>query len=102
MQINVTGIHLTVTDAMRSYTEEKLRKLERHAERIIAIQVVLQSEHFKNKAEASLLVSGCDIVANAEHEDMYTAIDQMIDKLDRQLIKHKEKQLDRQQGIVAR
>lgn len=102
MQINITGLHLEVTDALRDYLEEKFERLERHFDRIIAIQVVLQVEKLKQKAEATLHVAGREVVANAEHEDMYASIDLLVDKLDRQLIKHKEKQLDHTQGALVR
>lgn len=98
MQVNISGHHLEVTDALRDYVTEKFSRLERHFDRIISVQVILQVEKLKQKIEASLHVAGHDVVANAEHEDMYAAIDSVIDKLDRQLIKHKEKQLERQQG----
>ncbi len=102
MQVNISGHHLAVTDALRDCIEDKFEKLERHFDRIIAVQVILSVEKLKQKIEATLHVAGREVVANAEHEDMYAAIDLLIDKLDRQLIKHKEKQLDRHQGVVAR
>ncbi|MBA1271930.1 ribosome hibernation-promoting factor, HPF/YfiA family [Stutzerimonas azotifigens] len=102
MQVNISGHHLVVTDALREYIEEKFERLERHFDRIIAVQVILSVEKLRQKIEATLHVAGREVVANAEHEDMYAAIDLLIDKLDRQLIKHKEKQLDRHQGVVAR
>ncbi|EQM74942.1 ribosome hibernation-promoting factor, HPF/YfiA family [Stutzerimonas stutzeri] len=102
MQVNITGLHLEITDALRDYVEEKFDRLERHFDRIIAVQVILQVEKLKQKAEAALHVAGREVVANAEHGDMYAAIDLLVDKLDRQLIKHKEKQLDHNQGALAR
>ena len=90
MQVNITGLHLEITDALRDYVEEKFDRLERHFDRIIAVQVILQVEKLKQKAEAALHVAGREVVANAEHGDMYAAIDLLVDKLDRQLIKHKE------------
>src|SRR5690606_14358489 len=102
MQVNITGLHLEVTEPLRDYIEEKFERLERHFDRIISVQVTLQVEKLKQKAEATLLVAGREVVANAEHEDMYAAIDLLADKLDRQLIKHKEKQLNHTQGTVAR
>lgn len=98
MQVNISGHQLEVTSALREYIEEKLTRLERHFDRIIKVQVILEVEKLQKKAEASLHIAGREVVANAEHEDMYAAIDALVDKLDRQLIKHKEKQLDRQQG----
>ena len=102
MQVKITGLHLEVTEALRDYVDEKLQRLERHFDRILDVQVILQVEKLKQKAEATLHVVGREVVANAEHEDMYAAIDLLADKLDRQLIKHKEKQLDHTQGTVAR
>jgi len=74
MQVNITGLHLEVTDAMRTYVDEKFERLARHFDRIIAVQVILQVEKLKQKAEATLHVAGREVVANAEHEDMYAAI----------------------------
>ncbi|TBU98956.1 ribosome hibernation-promoting factor, HPF/YfiA family [Stutzerimonas kirkiae] len=102
MQVNISGVHLEVTPALRDYVEEKFDRLQRHFDRIINVQVTLQVEKLKQKAEGSLHVAGKEVVANSEHEDMYAAIDLLVDKLDRQLIKHKEKQLDHHQGTVAR
>ncbi|MBB3104692.1 ribosome hibernation-promoting factor, HPF/YfiA family [Azomonas macrocytogenes] len=102
MQINISGHHLEVTAALRDYIEEKFDRLERHFDRIINVQVILQVEKIKQKIEASLHVAGREVVANAEHDDMYAAIDLLVDKLDRQLIKHKEKQVERHQGADVR
>ena len=78
--------------------EEKLEKLERHFDQITSINVVLNVEKQRQMVDASIHIAGADVVANAEHEDMYTAIDLLTDKLDRQLIKHKEKSKAREQG----
>ena len=102
MQVNISGHQLDVTDAMREYVGEKLGKLERHFDKITNVQVIMQVEKLKQQIEATLHVAGREVVANAEHEDMYAAIDLLTDKLDRQLIKHKEKQLNHKQGATAR
>jgi putative sigma-54 modulation protein len=102
MQVNISGHQLDVTDALRAYIEEKLGRLERHFDKITNVQVIMEVEKLKQKIEATLHIAGGEVVANAVHEDMYAAIDLLTDKLDRQLIKHKEKQLDRQQGALAR
>ncbi|MFC3607852.1 ribosome hibernation-promoting factor, HPF/YfiA family [Stutzerimonas tarimensis] len=102
MHVNISGHHLEVTDALREYVDEKFERLARHFDRIINVQVILEVEKLKQKAEATLHVAGREVVANAEHQDMYAAIDSLIDKLDRQLIKHKEKQIERLQGADAR
>ncbi|CAE6896792.1 MAG TPA: ribosome-associated translation inhibitor RaiA [Pseudomonas sp.] len=102
MQVNISGHQLDVTDALRDYIGEKLGRLERHFDKITNVQVTMEVEKLKQKIEATLHVAGGEVVANAEHQDMYAAIDLLADKLDRQLIKHKEKQLDRLQGATAR
>ena len=102
MQVNISGHQLDVTDALRDYIGEKLGRLERHFDKITNVQIILEVEKLKQKIEATLHIAGGEVVANAEHEDMYAAIDLLADKLDRQLIKHKEKHLDRQQGATVR
>ena len=102
MQVNISGHQLVVTDALRDYIGEKLSRLERHFDKITNVQIILEVEKLKQKIEATLHIAGGEVVANAEHEDMYAAIDLLADKLDRQLIKHKEKHLDRQQGATVR
>lgn len=94
MQVNVSGHQLEVTDALRSYVQDKLTRLERHFDKITSIQVTLSVDKLVQKAEATLRLAGGDIAASAEHTDMYAAIDQLMDKLDRQLIKFKEKLKD--------
>ena len=91
MQINITGHRLEVTPAIRTFTEEKLNKLERHFDQITSIHVVFDVEKLRQIAEATVLVAKGELHASSESEDLYTAIDALIDKLDRQLIKHKEK-----------
>lgn len=99
MQITITGHQLEVTDALRDYINNKFSRLERHFDKITSIRVTLSMEKIYKKIDATILIAGGDINANAEHEDMYAAIDLLVDKLDRQLMKHKEKQLDRQKGV---
>ena len=91
MQINISGHHVEVTDSMKDYVSDKLQKLERHSDAITSVQAILSVEKNRQKAEARIHVKGADLSANAESEDMYAAIDQMADKLDRQVLKHKEK-----------
>lgn len=94
MQINLTGQHLELTDPLRTYVEEKFQRLERHFDNVIDVHVVLSVEKLRQKAEASLLLGGNQLHAEAETEDMYAAIDGLVDKLDRQVVKHKEKVKD--------
>lgn len=91
MQINISGHHLEVTDSLKDYVTTKLERLNHHHDRITSIHVILSVDKLEQKAEATLHVSGKDIFADAINEDLYTAIDSLADKLDRQLIKHKEK-----------
>ena len=91
MQINLSGHHIEITDPLRDFVNSKFAKLERHFEQINNVQVILTVEKLNQIAEAKLNVNGGEIFANSQHEDMYAAIDALIDKLDRQIIKHKEK-----------
>ena len=91
MQINLTGHHVDITDSLRNYVDTKFSKLERHFDHISNVHVILNVEKLNQKAEATMHLSGAEVVASYEDSDMYAAIDSMIDKLDRQVIKHKEK-----------
>jgi len=91
MQVNVTGRHVEVTDAMKQHVEDKISKLKRHFDHVTDIHVILTVEKLEQKAEATVQISGAKLFADDVKEDMYAAIDNMVDKLDRQIIKHKEK-----------
>lgn len=91
MQINLTGHHVDITDSLRDYVDTKFTKLERHFDHINNVHVILNVEKLNQKAEATLHLTGGEVFATSEHNDMYAAIDTLIDKLDRQVIKHKEK-----------
>lgn len=94
MQINLTGHHIEITDSMRDYVESKFSKLERHFDHINNVYVTLNVEKIRQVAEAKVNLNGGEVYATHEHDDMYAAIDGLIDKLDRQVIKHKEKLSD--------
>lgn len=98
MQINITGHHLEITDALREYVDGKFAKLERHSDQITSIQVILTTEPNLHKAESTVNTSGAELFATAEAGDMYAAIDALSGKLDRQILKHKEKKTARNQG----
>lgn len=98
MQINVSGHHLEITSSLREYVTEKFSRLQRHFDQITNTDVTLTVEKQVQKAEANVHVAGADLFATSESSDMYAAIDTLTDKLDRQLIKHKEKNLSRKQG----
>jgi len=98
MQINITGHHVDITPALRTYVEEKLERLERHFDNITNAHVILEIEKDRQKAEATIHVSRGQVYADSEDENMYAAIDSLADKLDRQIKKHKEKLKDHHRG----
>ncbi|MDV6318892.1 ribosome hibernation-promoting factor, HPF/YfiA family [Chromohalobacter sp. HP20-39] len=102
MQANITGHHIELTDALRDYVNEKLARLERHYDNITTVQVTLSIEKERHLAACTLHAAGADLHADAQSDDMYAAIDALTDKLDRQLVKHKEKVQARAQGAGAR
>ncbi len=91
MQVSLSGHHVDITDSMRNYVNEKIAKLDRHFDKALNIHIVLTVEKLRHKAEATLHVSGGNLYADDVQEDMYAAIDGLVDKLDRQGKKHKEK-----------
>jgi putative sigma-54 modulation protein len=95
MQMTISGHHLTVTDPIRNYVSTKLLKLERRYELITKIVVTLTVDKLVQKAEATVHARGAEIFANSEHEDLYAAIDALSEKLNKQVIKHKQKQRGR-------
>ncbi len=90
MQISVSGQHLEITTSLRDYITGKLERLERHFDKVIKAHAILSVEKLRQKAEATIHIQGADIFAEAENENMYAAIDALVDKLDRQVKKHKE------------
>lgn len=102
MQINISGHHVEVTPALHDYVISKMERISRHSEQITNMHVVLTVEKTRQTADATVHVAGADIFASAESTDMYAAIDLLSDKLDRQLIKHKERVKDKKQGLVGR
>jgi len=91
MQLDITGHHIDVTPLLNNYIKDKVTRLKRHFDQVLNIHVILEVQKKSHKAEASLNVSGNHIFAVANGNDMYTAIDALADKLDRQILKHKEK-----------
>ena len=102
MQVNISGQHVEVTQPLRDYVLEKLARVESHFDKITNVQVTMTVEKLKQKIEATLHIPGNEVVANAEHTDMYAAIDSLTDKLDKQLKKHKEKTQSLLQGATGR
>lgn len=98
MNLHLSGHHLEITPAMRDYITCKLGRITRHFDRVIDVNVILSVEKLKQKIEASVHLSGKDIFVECEDSDMYAAIDILADKLDRQVIKHKEKHVEHRPG----
>ena len=94
MQLNVSGHHVNVTDSLRGYVESKIERLERHFDLVSNVHCILSVEKLRHKAEAKVNVNGDTIFAETTDEDMYAAIDGLVDKLDRRVRKHKEKMVD--------
>lgn len=92
MNLTITGHHVDVTSSMRKYVTEKMDRLQRHSESLFGIQVTLTVEKLRQKAEATIEVAGTKLHAATTEPDMYAAIDLLVDKLDRQLIRYKGKQ----------
>ena len=91
MNLTISGHHLDVTPAIREHVEEKFAPIERHGDHITRADVTLVVEKHHHKAEANIHVAGADLFASSASDDMYTAIDSLAEKLDRQVIKQKEK-----------
>jgi putative sigma-54 modulation protein len=94
MQLTITGHHIDVTPALKQKVESKLSKLERHFDHLTDVHCILTVEKLEHKAEATVHLSGGTIHADAIEDDMYAAVDSLIDKLSRQVKKHKEKLTD--------
>jgi putative sigma-54 modulation protein len=95
MNLNISGHHVDLTPPLRDYVTTKLKRLERHFDHLINAEVVLTVEKLRHKAEATVHASGADLHAEATvDENMYAAIDSLIDKLDQQTRRHKEKLRD--------
>jgi putative sigma-54 modulation protein len=91
MNLTITGHHLDITPAIRGYVEDKMSRVNRHFDLVIDVSVILSVDKLQNKAEANVHVPGKDIYVESIDADMYAAIDALADKLDRQMVKHKEK-----------
>ncbi len=98
MQLNISGHHVEVTDALKSYVKTKVERLERHFDNMTNVHFILSVEKERHKAEATVHVNGANLFAESEDESMYAAIDSLTDKLDRQVKKHKEKMTDHRQA----
>jgi putative sigma-54 modulation protein len=91
MNLTLTGVHLEITPAIRAYVLAKLDRVNRHFDHVIDVSVMLSVDKLRKKIEANVHVRGKEIHAEAIDPDMYAAIDMLADKLDRQVLKYKEK-----------
>lgn len=91
MKLNVSGHHLAITPAIHDYLQDKLAKVSRHFEHVMDIDIILSVDKLDQKAEAKVHLSGKDLFCESIDADMYAAIDGLADKLDRAVLKHKEK-----------
>lgn len=96
MNLTISGQHLEVTPAMRSYVTTKLDRVIRHFDQVVDVKVRLTVDNQKEKqrrqrAECNIHVKGNDLFAESAHEDLYAAVDNLVDKLDRQVVNHKER-----------
>ncbi len=94
MHLNITGHHIEVTPALREYVNGKVDKVIRHFDHVTSVHIILSVEKLVQKAEITLHVKGKDIYADSSDTDLYAAIDKLIDKLDRQVLKYKSKNQD--------
>ena len=100
MNVSISGHHISITDAMDKAVREKLEKVERHFDQIQSIKVILSLDNSgasdggkkTHKAEAIMRVAGQEMFVQALEDDMYKAINDMADKLDRQVRKYKTRQ----------
>ena len=102
MNLHLTGHQLPITPAIREYIEAKLEKIEHHFDNVIDVNVILSVEKLQQKIEATVHVRGRDIFCESSATDMYAAIDGLVDKLDRTMMKHKEKALSHRHDGGAR
>ena len=93
MNLHLTGHQLPITPAIREYISGKLERITHHFDNVIDVNVILAVDKLQHKVEATMHLSGRDIFCESSADDMYAAIDGLVDKLDRAVLKHKEKTL---------
>lgn len=96
MNLTISGHHLEVTPSLRTYVTTKLDRIKRHFDQVVDIKVLLTLENpkekeLRQKAECNVHVKGIDLFAESAHEDLYAAVDELVDKLDRQVVRHKDR-----------
>lgn len=101
MNLHITGHHVQITSSIREYLSGKMERVTKHFDHVIDVNVIMSVEKLRQKVEATVHVRGKDIFCESTDEDMYAAIDTLIDKLDRTIIKHKEKNLSHRHDAVT-
>ena len=107
MNLTISGHHLEVTPALRGYVTTKLERISRHFDQVVDIKVLLTVDNLKEKdlrqkAECNVHVKGRDLFAESVHADLYAAVDELADKLDRRVLRYKDKTQDHHHGTVKR
>ena len=107
MNLTISGHHLDVTPALRSYVTGKLDRIARHFDQVVDVKVLLTVENLKEKelrqrAECNIRVKGNDMFAESSHADLYAAVDELVDKLDRQVVRHKDRLQDHHHATPKR
>jgi putative sigma-54 modulation protein len=102
MNLHVSGHQLAVTPAIRDYVDAKLQRITHHFDQVIDVNVIMSVDKLVQKIEATVHVRGKDIFCESTADDMYAAIDSLVDKLDRTILKHKEKNLSQRHGATLK
>jgi len=102
MNLLIHGNHVEVTSALRDYVAGKLTRVERHFDQVMDVNVQLTVEKVRQRAEITLRLRGNSIHVESIDTDMYAAIDALVDKLDRQVVRHKDRIKDHQTGSLKR
>ena len=95
MNLNLTGHHVEITPPIRDYVASKLKRITHHFDHLIEVNMILSVEKLRHRIEANVHLRGKDVFCEHADADMYAAIDGLVDKLDRALMRHKEKSLER-------
>ena len=95
MNLHLTGHHVEITPAIREYVVSKLARINRHFDHVIDAHVILTADKLRQKAEVTLHVPGKELHCESEDGDLYAAIDTLADKLDRQVLRYKDKLHDK-------
>lgn len=107
MNLTISGHHLEVTPALRTYVTNKLDRIARHFDQVVDVKVLLTLENQKEKerrqkAECNIHIKGIDLFAESAHADLYAAVDELVDKLDRQVVRHKDRLQTHQHATAKR